>query len=137
MPILCPVAYVDSIPMLDGGICDSIPINRSIEQGYIKNVVILTRNKGYRKESKDIKVPSFIYRKYPAMRAALSNRNSLYNSQLDLVDKLEAEGSVFVLRPQKPITVDRIEKDTDKLTELYEEGYEAGKLIQKMNFVKS
>lgn len=126
LPIMCPIAYVDDIPMLDGGICDSIPVNRAINQGYKKNIVILTRNKGYRKESKDIKIPSFIYRKYPAMREALSNRNSLYNSQLDLIEKLEEEGSVFVIRPQKPIIVDRIEKDINKLTALYEEGYECG-----------
>lgn len=133
LPIMCPIAYVDDIPMLDGGICDSIPVNRAIDQGYKKNIVILTRNKGYRKESKDIKMPSFIYRKYPAMREALSNRNSLYNSQLDLIDKLEEEGSVFVIRPQKPIIVDRIEKDVNKLTALYKEGYECGMSIEKMN----
>ncbi len=127
LPILCPVSYVDNVPMLDGGICDSIPVLRSMELGYKKNVVILTRNKGYRKQSKDIKVPSFIYRKYPAMREALSNRNSIYNTQLDLIDKLEEEGSVYVIRPQKPVTVDRIEKDINKLTSLYEEGYECGK----------
>ncbi|WP_029905275.1 patatin family protein [Prevotella sp. 10(H)] len=133
LPILCPVTYVDDIPMLDGGICDSIPIERAIRQGYTKNVIVLTRNKGYRKESKDIKVPSFIYRKYPAMRQALSNRNSLYNGQLDLVDKLEEEGKVFVIRPQKPILVDRIEKDVDKLTDLYEQGYDCGKFIYDMS----
>lgn len=133
LPIVCPITYVDNIPMLDGGICDSVPVVRAIEQGYRKNVVILTRNKGYRKEKKDVKIPSFIYRKYPAMRQALSTRNSLYNAQLDLVDKLEEEGSVFVIRPQKPVLVDRIEKDINKLTALYEEGYECGKLIENMN----
>jgi len=134
LPILCPVTYVDNIPMLDGGICDSIPVNRAINQGYEKNVVVLTRNKGYRKESKDVKIPSFIYRKYPAMREALSHRNSLYNSQLELIEKLEDEGKVFVIRPQNPIVVDRIEKDVDKLTNLYNEGYECGKYIHELSF---
>jgi len=134
LPIMCPVSYVDNIPMLDGGICDSIPLTRAISQGYQKNVVILTRNKGYRKQSKDFKIPSFIYRKYPAMRKALSLRSSVYNAQLDLIDRLEAEGSIFVIRPQKPITVDRIEKDTDKLIALYEEGYECAKTIQNIEF---
>lgn len=134
LPIMCPITYVDNVPMLDGGICDSIPVVRAQSQGYKKSVVILTRNHGYRKESKDIKVPSFIYRKYPAMREALSNRNSLYNSQLELIEQLEDRGDIFVIRPQKPIMVDRIEKDINKLTALYEEGYECGKLIEGMNF---
>lgn len=136
LPILCPITYVDNIPMLDGGICDSIPIKRSMRQGFDKNVVVLTRNRGYRKNGKDVKIPSFIYRKYPAMRQALGNRNSLYNDQLDLVDRLEEEGKIFVIRPENPITVDRIEKDTDKLTALYEEGYESARKIQEMNFRK-
>lgn len=129
LPIMCPISYVDDIPMLDGGICDSIPILRAMDLGYKKNVVVLTRNKGYRKESKDIKIPSFIYRKYPAMREALGNRNALYNSQLELIENMEADGTVYVIRPQKPVDVDRIEKDIHKLTSLYEEGYECGKLI--------
>lgn len=131
LPIMCPISYVDDIPMLDGGICDSIPVLRAVDQGYKKNVVVLTRNKGYRKESKDIKIPSFIYRKYPAMREALSNRNTVYNSQLELIENMEADGSVYVIRPQKPVDVDRIEKDINKLTSLYEEGYECGKLINE------
>ncbi|WP_165043555.1 patatin family protein [Dysgonomonas sp. ZJ709] len=129
LPIMCPIAYVDQIPMLDGGICNSIPIERAIDQGYKKNIVVLTRNKGYRKTSKDIKIPSFVYKKYPAVRKALSNRNASYNSQLDLVDKLEEEGVISVIRPQKPMIVDRIEKNTKKLIALYEEGYECAKAI--------
>lgn len=130
LPILCPIVYVDNIPMLDGGICDSIPVARAENQGYKKNVVVLTRNKGYRKQGKDIKVPPFIYKKYPAIREALSNRNSLYNSQLELIDQLEKEEKIFVIRPQNTVEVDRIEKDTNKLIALYEEGYECARAIK-------
>lgn len=134
LPIMCPIVYVDNIPMLDGGIVDSIPIERAMEQGYEKNVVILTRNRGYRKEKKDIKVPSFVYRKYPAIREALSNRNKLYNYQLELIEKLEDQNQVFVIRPEKTIEVDRIEKNTDKLEALYNEGYELASTIKNMRF---
>lgn len=127
LPIMCPIAYVDETPMLDGGICDSIPVERAMSQGYDKNVIILTRNKGYRKEKKDIKVPPFVYRKYPEMRRALSNRNALYNAQLELAERLEAEGKAVVIRPQKPVEVDRVEKNVDKLLALYNEGYECAK----------
>ncbi len=134
LPIMCPIAYVDNIPMLDGGIVDSIPIERAMEQGYEKNVVILTRNRGYRKEKKDIKVPSFVYRKYPAIREALSNRNKLYNYQLELIEKLEDQKLAFVIRPEKTIEVDRIEKNTGKLEALYNEGYELASTIKNMRF---
>lgn len=133
LPIMCPIAYVDTVPMLDGGVVDSIPILRAQSQGYEKNVVVLTRNRGYRKNSRDFKLPSFIYKKYPEMRRALEHRNKLYNDQLALVEQLEDAGYIFVIRPERPIEVDRLEKDISKLSALYEEGYEMAKSIEAMN----
>lgn len=133
LPIMCPIAYVDDIPMLDGGVVDSIPVVRAQSQGYEKNVVVLTRNRGYRKNSRDFKLPSFVYRKYPEMRHALEQRGKLYNDQLALVEQLEDEGKIFVIRPEKPVEVDRLEKDISKLVALYEEGYEMGQRINEMS----
>lgn len=124
LPFVCPIAYVDGIPMLDGGIVDSIPLLRARSDGFTHNVVVLTRNRGYRKESKDLKVPPFLYRKYPKVREALSRRCRVYNEQLELVERMEDEGEITVIRPLKPVVVDRIERDVRKLSELYEEGYE-------------
>ena len=50
LPFVSPVSYVDGEPMLDGGIADSIPLLRARELGYDNNLVVLTRNKGYRKQ---------------------------------------------------------------------------------------
>ena len=127
LPYVCPIAYVDGEPMLDGGIVDSIPVLRAIEQGYDKNVVVLTRNRGYRKKGKDMKIPHFIYKKYPRLRVVLSKRCRIYNEQLDLVEQLEDKGRIVVIRPEKPMEVDRIETDIKKLTDLYEEGYVCAK----------
>ena len=113
--------------MLDGGIVDSIPLLRAFEQGYTNCVVVLTRNKGYRKKEKDLNVPAFIYNKYPRLRVALRNRNKLYNKQLDLVERLEDAGKVKVIRPEKPLEVGRMETNAKKLTALYEEGYQCAK----------
>lgn len=124
LPFVCPITYVDGIPMLDGGIVDSIPLMRAREDGYTRNVVVLTRNKGYRKEIQGTKVPPFIYKKYPHLREAINRRSHVYNKQLELVEQLEDAGEIIVIRPQKPIMVDRIERDVKKLTDLYEEGYQ-------------
>lgn len=123
LPFVCPIAYVDDVPMLDGGIVDSIPLMRARNEGFTHNVVVLTRNRGYRKEAKDIHIPSFFYRKYPKMREALSCRCRVYNEQLEMVERMEEAGEITVIRPQKPVMVDRIERDIRKLTDLYEEGY--------------
>ncbi|MGL4853003.1 MAG: patatin-like phospholipase family protein [Phocaeicola sp.] len=129
LPYVCPIAYVDGEPMLDGGIIDSIPIKRAMEQGYSKNVVVLTRNKGYRKDERDIKIPSFVYKNYPRLRVVLSKRCKAYNRQLEWVDELEREGKILVIRPEKPVEVTRIETDVKKLTALYEEGYRCAKEV--------
>lgn len=133
LPIVCPVTFVDGIPMLDGGIVDSIPLLHAMEEGFQKNIVVLTRNKGFRKETKDHKVPSFIYRKYPKIREALSRRCFVYNQQLEMVERMEDEGKIIVIRPEKPMVVDRVETDVMKLTDLYNEGYAcAGKVINSV-----
>lgn len=129
LPYVCPVVFVDHIPMLDGGIVDSIPVLRAIEKGCDKNVVVLTRNKGYRKTEKDINVPRFIYNRFPHLREALSHRCACYNEQLQLVEQLEQEGRVIAIRPEKDLTVGRMERNINRLIALYEEGYECAKKV--------
>lgn len=126
LPYVSKIVTVDGIPMLDGGIIDSIPINRAIETGHEYNVVILTRNKGWRDTGKDRKVPAFIYKNYPRLRVALSHRHVVYNQQIDLIDRLEAEGKITCIRPMRPMEVGRIENDVEKLERLYEEGFAIG-----------
>ena len=130
LPFVSPISYVDGVPMLDGGIADSIPLLRARELGYDNNLIVLTRNKGYRKPQKPTTVPPFFYRKYPHLREAIRQRNALYNEQVDMVERLEAEGKLTVIRPIKPITVDRMERDTDKLLDLYNEGYNCAAEIE-------
>ena len=126
LPYVSKIVEVDGIPMLDGGITDSIPVARAMAVGHSRNVVVLTRNKGWRDESRDRKVPKFIYKNYPRLRVALSRRHVIYNEQLQLIDDLEAAGQIECIRPQRPLEVGRIEKDIDKLERLYEEGFSLG-----------
>lgn len=129
LPFVCPIAYVDGKPMLDGGIADSIPLLRARSLGFNNNVVVLTRNKGYRKPDRPSKIPFFWYRKYPELKEAIRMRNRLYNEQISLVEHLEERGEITVIRPVKPIVVDRMEKDTGKLLDLYNQGYECAEQI--------
>ena len=69
-------------------------------------------------------MPPFIYKEYPRLKVAINRRSAVYNEQLEEVERLEEEGAIQVIRPEKPIVVDRIERDINKLTALYEEGYQ-------------
>lgn len=126
LPYVSKIVDVDGIPMLDGGIVDSIPLQHAIDMGHPTNVLVLTRNRGYRDPGKDMKIPRFIYRKYPRLRVVLSRRLAAYNAQLEYVERMEDEGRVICIRPERPMEVDRIEKDIAKLERLYEEGFALG-----------
>ena len=134
LPFVSPITYVDGVPMLDGGIADSIPVRYAISQGYERLVVILTRNKGYRKQNSEMRAAKVFYRKYPNLQKSLSQRNAVYNQTMDLIERLEDEGRITVIRPIRPVEVGRMEKDTAKLTMLYQEGYDIARslIINKM-----
>ena len=130
LPYVSKIVDVDGIPMLDGGIADSIPVQRAIDLGHERNVVILTRNKGWRDTGKDRKIP-YLYKNYPRLRVALSHRHKSYNEQIQLIDDLETAGKITCIRPMRPLEVGRMEKDTDKLERLYEEGFALGEAFCK------
>lgn len=129
LPFVSPITYVDGVPMLDGGIADSIPVRYALSQGYERLVVILTRNKGYRKQNSEMRAAKVFYRKYPNLQKALSQRNAVYNQTMDLIERLENEGRITVIRPIRPVEVGRMEKDTAKLTMLYQEGYDIARSL--------
>ena len=134
LPYVTKITYVDGTPMLDGGIVDSLPVEYALSQGYERLVVVLTRNKGYRKSLRKPLAAKLFYRKYPLLQQALQNRNAEYNRGMELIEKLEDEGRILVIRPQKPIRVSRMEKDPAKLQELYDEGYAEASKVQ--SFIK-
>jgi len=106
---------------LDGGIADSIPVMRALEEGCRRAVVILTRNDGYRKNPMPFEslVKGF-FRKDPRLAEVLLSRPERYNDTLDHLEKMEKEGRVFIIRPQKKVEVNRIENKPEKLQMLYD-----------------
>ena len=94
--------WVDRQPMLDGGIIDSIPVMRAIETGHPYNVVVLTRNRGYRDTSRDIKIPKYIYRRFPRLRSGPEQASGSLQCPTRPRRTTEDEGRILVIRPIKP-----------------------------------
>ena len=65
------------------------------------------------------------YRKYPNLVKTIMYRPIHYNAVMSHIEKLEAEGKVFVIRPEIPL-ISRLERDVNKLTEFYDHGYQQG-----------
>ena len=112
LPLLSPPVTVQGRPCLDGGLSDSIPLLRSIADGNPRNVVVLTRNAGYRKTPQGSALAGrVLLARHPAVFRALRDRHVRYNASLDLVASLQRAGSAFVLRPVRPLVVGRMERD--------------------------
>lgn len=125
LPLFSPIVNIDGTPYLDGGLADSVPIERALEIGNEKIVVILTRNPGYRKKMPSkgaMKIYRSSYKTYPNLLRTIARRSIVYNRTMDKIEKLEEEGKIFVLRPQMK-TVSRLERNADTLTDFYNHGY--------------
>lgn len=125
MPLLAPTVMVEGIPCVDGGVSVSIPYARPLEEGYRKVVVITTREHGYRKPQTPRALAQLYakhYKQYPNLVRALLETPRRYSRELDELDRLEAEGKIFVIRPPEPVTVSRTERDVTKLRALYAQG---------------
>lgn len=131
LPFAAPVVEVDGIPMMDGGIADSVPVRKAIADGYDYNILILTRRRGYYKEERNsstMKLAKLYYRKYPMFAKTLMQRNHVYNQQMDLIERLERQGRVFVIRPEMQC-VSRTERDLEKLEDFYWHGYDVAEKL--------
>lgn len=125
MPLAAPIVRIDGVPYLDGGLADSVPIQRALKKERNKIIVILTRNEGYRKKRPSLgetRIYRAAYKKYPELVRTILRRPYVYNKQMELIEQLEKNGDIFVLRP-KIKTISRLEKNYDRLTSFYEHGY--------------
>lgn len=126
MPFVSKTVTIDGKTYLDGGISDSIPFQWLHKQGYDKLIVILTRDKDYRKKPMSPLPIKLFLKKYPKIADRLLHRHEVYNDAAETLSKWEQTGKAFVIRPSKPIEIKRTETDPDKLQEVYELGLQDG-----------
>ena len=128
LPLVGVPIELDGHTLLDGGIADPIPVQKAIDDGFKRHLVILTRPKGYRKKPFRAKFTSkLLYREYPKLVETMLNRHEIYNKTLDQLEALEDEGKVFIIRPKGHEQVKRAEKDVSKLNALHEAGVSRAK----------
>ncbi|WP_018923611.1 patatin-like phospholipase family protein [Salsuginibacillus kocurii] len=128
LPLLSPYVTIDGKKLMDGGVADPIPLAQARHAGFKKNVVVLTRERGFRKKQSPLSpLAPRIYKEYPEFATTMMHRTDFYNEQLDWIDELEARDEIKVLRPPYEINVKRTEKDPKKLLRLYEAGYRHAK----------
>lgn len=124
LPLVSRNVEINGNKYLDGGMADSIPIRKSEADGNVKNIVVMTKPVGYRREKeKALAAFKARYIKYPKVYELMKNRHIVYNETVDYIEMQAREKKLILLRPLDDIYIDRLEKDSDKLTALYNEGY--------------
>ena len=122
MPFVSKIVELNGNKYLDGGIADSIPVDKCKELGYDKIILVLTRPIKYRKKKDNELITKIKYYKYPNLVNTLNNRYKKYNKTVEKIIEMENKKEIFVIRPSKYINIKRIEKNTNKLQEMYELG---------------
>lgn len=125
MPMVSKIIEIDGHQYLDGGIAMPIAYQRALQLGYKKIVVVLTREEGYRKKPRKqavVRMYHYLYKNFPHLIKRMDLVTAHYNEMQDELEQLEKNGQIFVIRPQEAVLVKRIEKNTEKLKDLYDKG---------------
>lgn len=128
MPFISKITHFDGRVWLDGGVADAIPVDKALEEGFDKMIVLLTRKSDYRKKYRRFYMfmLKLVYHKYPELIKIVEKRSDKYNESLDKLEQLEKEGRALVIRPTK-MAVKNQESNTEILMKYYEHGYEIAK----------
>lgn len=122
MPLASRIVEIDGQRLLDGGIADSIPLSFA-EERYQKNVVVLTQPLGFVKEkNKALPLMRRAFKQYPKVVEVMARRHEQYNEATAAIREKERRGALFVLRPEAPLDVGRVEHDPEKLQKAYDHG---------------
>jgi len=120
LPFISKMRIINGNKYLDGGLANAIPVDHAFAQNNTHLVVITTRPKGYEKKaSKSNGFFKVFYRKYPHLIELMDKRIVNYNTRLREIEHLESEGKIFVIRPENPITIGRLQNDPQVLKKVY------------------
>lgn len=126
LPVVSQIVEIDGGRYLDGGTCDSVPLERALQEpGTERALVVLTRERGYQKKPTAL-LPAAkrLYDDYPYYLDAIVSRPARYNAQRALIWQAVEEGRALVVAPAKPVEVGNMEHDGAKILDLYMQGRE-------------
>lgn len=130
IPLMFPTVELEGGEYLDGGCADAIPWKHALEMGCDRVVVILTRERDYRKEPDgSMRAIARTFKKNPAFVEAMTTRAQRYNENREELFQAEREGKVLVIAPEDTLGCSRTERDTEILRALWQQGYFAGRKL--------
>ena len=124
IPVVCRPYLVDGIPCYDGGLADPVPIQKAINDGCDKVVVVLTRPRDFLRERKsDERTARILRRRYPKAAEQLLLRYRKYNRGVALAKVYEKEGKALVIAPDSISGMNTLTKNRRRVDQLYRKAY--------------
>ena len=128
IPLMFPVIEINGRPYLDGGCADAIPWRWALDQGFDRVVVVLTRERDYRKKpGRSDRLLTRAFRTYPCFQETMRSRSERYNACREELFALERQGKVLVIAPEDTLGCSRTERNLDTIRALWQEGYFDGR----------
>ena len=126
LPVFCRPVELDGKFYFDGGVADSLPVERALSEGCERVVALLNRQSGYIKlPEKARALYTRALREYPAVASALRRRHENYMRSLRLLERMEAEGRAVIIRPQEALPMNTFTRGPRELIErMCDLGYE-------------
>lgn len=125
LPLANLPVYVDHKLLMDGGVCDCIPYDYGRPRYRGRQLVVLTRPRGFRQHSEyRMKLMSLRYAATPEFAGAVQTKTWRYNRQYSRIEQLHDAGELYAIWPKEPLDVKMAESDPAKLLAAYEAGLE-------------
>ncbi len=130
VPVACQPYVIDGVPYFDGGIADPVPVQKAIDDGCDRIVLVLTRPKDViREQHKDVAPARILRRSHPEAAERLLERYTTYNTEVAAAKQYEAEGTVLILAPEELYGLSTLSKTYEGLERMYRAGYgQAGRI---------
>lgn len=131
IPAVCQPYVINGVPYFDGALSDPVPVQKALDMGFDKIVLILTKPLDKPREvGNDDKLADRIEDKYPLAAANFRKRAEKYNAGVELAKKLVSEGKAIIIAPDDTCGVTTLSKNKDNLIKLYDKGYNDASKIQ-------
>lgn len=128
IPGVCSPRKIGDETYFDGGVADPIPVQKALDDGCDKVILVLTRPIDYVKRPEYFKpIYSKILKDYPMIVEGLNNRHKAYNDGVQKAIELQKEGKVEIIAPSMGYYLTAFTKSEGVLKDLYDDGYRSAK----------
>lgn len=124
IPVVCKPYFINGIPCFDGGLADPVPVQKALDDGCDKVVVVLTKPQNFiRVQEKDVRKARLLKRKYPKAAEQLLLRYKKYNDGVALAKEYTKQGKVLIIAPDDCCGMDTLTKKKECMDQMYQKGF--------------